>query len=257
MVMSALSLPRQTAIAPQSSPLERSATARAYDSTQLAASSAPASATVTFSAKAQELLKAREVSESQQETFRQILQKAEVANAQADPKAFLHSLSGAEMDALREVHSLAQPIDLAAVNDEGAANLLIQPGSARDLDNNGLTTVGASHLIAFPPNNAPESFKAAWASVTAGRSFGDIPSQMILAIGVGNIHVDPTTGQAVTVSPDDPQWRNPYAEPNFDYAAAVQRTMDGLRDDRLHNRMSEAQFQHDMDFYERLSRAMG
>lgn len=149
MVMSALSLPRHTTIALPSSPLGRSAAAGTYDSTQLAASSAPASATVTFSAKAQELLKAREVSESQQETFRQILQKAEVANAQADPKAFLHSLSGAEMDTLREVHSLAQPIDLAAVNDEGAANLLIQPGSARDLDNNGLTTVGASHLIAF------------------------------------------------------------------------------------------------------------
>lgn len=88
MAMSALSWSRHTTIAPPSSALERGATTRAYDSTQLAPSSAPASATVTFSAKAQELLKAREVSESHQEAFRQILQKAEVANAQADPKAF-------------------------------------------------------------------------------------------------------------------------------------------------------------------------
>jgi hypothetical protein len=256
MSISSASLARYTAIQPTMASKDASSAHTSDCAVQV--SGAPQSSTVvTFSAKAQELLKMREVSDAEQDTFKNILQKAEAAHAQDDPKAFLRTLTSTEMDALQQAHSLAEPIDVNTLNDEGAANLLAQPGSTRDIDHNGVTSIGAGTFLSFPPDNAPESFKAAWASASAGKSFGDIPSQMILAIGINNIRADPVNGQPVMVAPDDPQWRNPYADPNYDYAGAVQRTMDALRDDRMHNRISEAKFKNDMDFYDRLSSAMG
>lgn len=254
--MSSISASRYTAIMTSTfSSVEPST--RASDNALVMPDVPQDSAVVTFSAKAQELLKMRDVSGAQQETFKLVLQKAESVNARADPKAFLRTLSGSEIEALQMAHSLAQPIDVNTINEEGAANLLAQPGSEKDIDNNGLTRVGAGDFITFPPNDAPESFKAAWATATAGKSFGDIPSQMILSIGISNMHSDPATGQPVAVSPDDPAWRNPYADANYDYAGAVQKIMDGLSYDKSRNLISEPQFKHDMDFYEHLATAMG
>jgi hypothetical protein len=256
MTMSSVSASRYTAIM-MSTVSSAGPSPRASDNASAIPGEPQDSAVVTFSAKAQELLKMRDVSGAQQETFKHVLQKAESANAQADPKAFLRTMTGSEMDALQMAHSLAQPIDVNSINEEGAANLLAQPGSEKDIDNNGLTSIGAGNFITFPPNDAPESFKAAWATATAGKSFGDIPSQMIVSIGISNMHPDPVTGQPVAVAPNDPAWRNPYADVNYDYAGAVHKIMDGLSYDKSRNLISETQFKHDMDFYERLSTAMG
>lgn len=234
--------------------------ASALASKAMARSSSPSAETsstvVSFSDEALRMMRQREVSDAQQATFRDVLQKAESPQAQADPKRFLTTLSSDELAAVQAAHCLAQPIDVAALNQEGAANLLAQPGAEQDTDNNGLTSVGAGNFITFPPNNAPESFKAAWAQVTEGRSFGDIPAQMMLSVGLANMHPDPATGQVTVVAPDDPAWRNPYADANYDYAGAVNNIMEGLKQDRSHNLISEAQFSHDMDFYAQLHKAL-
>ncbi len=210
------------------------------------------STVVSFSDEALRMMRQREVSDAQQATFRDVLQKAESPQAQADPKRFLTTLSSDELAAVQAAHCLAQPIDVATLSQEGAANLLAQPGAEQDTDNNGLTSVGAGNFITFPPNNAPESFKAAWAQATEGRSFGDIPAQMMLSVGLANMHPDPATGQVTMVAPDDPAWRNPYADANYDYAGTVSNIMEGLKQDRSRNLISEAQFRHDMDFYQAL-----
>lgn len=212
-----------------------------------AKSNAGPDAVVSFSSKALELLRVRQVSDAAIQQFKDILGRADTANAQANPKAFLNSLSAAEMEVLRKVHSLADTIDVSSLNNEGAANLLVQPGSAEDLDNNGLTSIGAANLLAFPPRNAPESFKAAWAAATAGKSFADIPTHMIFAVGLANIGREP----------GDPNWRNPYADPNYDYQGAVSSIMDSLKYEYAHNMIPEKQFLHDMDLYDSLSKAMG
>jgi len=220
-------------------------------------SGAPASTVVKFSDQALTMMRQRQVSEAQQATFKDVLQKAQTDQAQSDPKGFLRTLTAVELSAVQSAHCLGQPIDVNSLNQEGAANLLVQPGAEQDLDNNGLTSVGAANMFTFPPNNAPESFKAAWAQATEGRSFGDIPAQMILAAGLANLRPDPTSGNVTAISPDNPEWKNPYADPDYDYGAAVSNTMDGLKHDRSHNLISEAQFKHDMDFYEQLHKALG
>lgn len=215
--------------------------------TRSAKPSASPDAVVSFSSKALALLRVRQVSDAAIQQFKEILARADTANAQANPKAFLNSLSATEMEVLRKVHSLADTIDVSSLNNEGAANLLVQPGSAEDLDNNGLTSIGAANLLTFPPRNAPESFKAAWAAATEGKSFADIPTHMIFAVGLANIGREP----------GDPNWRNPYADPNYDYRGAVSSIMSSLKYEYAHNMIPEKQFRHDMDFYDSLSKAMG
>lgn len=214
--------------------------------TPSANASASPDAVVTLSSKALELMRVRQISDETTQQFKDILARANASNAQADPKTFLNSLSASDMEVLRKVHSLAGSIDVSSLNNEGATNLLVQPGSAEDLDNNGLTSVGAGNGFTFPPRNAPASFKAAWASATEGKSFADIPTHMIFAVGLANIGREP----------GDPNWRNPYADPNYDYTSAVSDIMSSLKYEYAHNMIPLEQYQHDMDFYGRLSKAM-
>ena len=222
------------------------ATSGASATTQSAMAIGTPDTVVTFSKKALELMRLRQVNEKDTQQFEDILSKANSANAQANPQAFLSNLSASDMEVLRKVHSLANPIDVSSLTSEGAANLLVQPGSAEDLDNNGLTSIGAANMLQFPPRNAPESFKAAWASATEGKSFADIPTQMIFAVGLANIGREP----------GDPNWRNPYADPNYDYKAAVSDIMSSLKYEFAHSMIPEKQFLHDMNFYDSLSKAM-
>lgn len=103
------------------------------------------------------------------------------------------------MEVLRKVHSLANTIEGNSLSNEGAANLLAQPGAARDYNNDGLHTIGAGHMFAFPPDNAPAAFKQAWAEASENKELLDIPTQMIFAAGIANI------GKEV----GDPNWHNP------------------------------------------------
>lgn len=201
---------------------------------------------VTLSSKALDLMQRRQISAENAEQFKDILAKASAANAQANPKAFLNDLSSSDMEVLRQVHCLADSITISTLTHEGAANLLVQPGSEQDLDNNGLTSVGAGNSITFPPSNAPESFKAAWAAASEGMSPLDIPPHMIFAVSLANIGLEP----------GDPNWRNPYADPGFDYKSAVSNSIDALKFSYERGGISTERFQNSMDFYTRLSEAM-
>lgn len=204
-------------------------------------------AVVTLSSKALELMRLRQVSDEATQQFKDIIAKANALNAQTDPKAFLNSLSVSDMEVLRKVHCLAETINVPSLTSEGAANLLVQPGSEQDLNNDGLTTTGAGNSFTFPPANAPESFKAAWASATDGMSFADIPTEMIFAVGLANIGREP----------GDPNWVNPYADANYDYKAAVSNITSSLKYEYASNLIPQKQFQQETGFYSRLSQALG
>lgn len=202
---------------------------------------------VTLSNRALELMRRRQISPENAQQYKDILAKVNASNAQADPKAFLHSLSSSDMEVLRQVHCLADSINISSLSKEGAANLLVQPGSAQDLNNDGLTAVGAGYRFTFPPENAPESFKAAWAAASEGMSDMDIPTHMIFAVGLANIGREP----------GDPNWRNPYSDPNYDYKGAVSDSISSLKFSYDHGGMSKERYQSEMDFYTRLTKAMG
>lgn len=226
--------------------------------TPAATGSAPGQSTVvSISEEARSLLAARQVSETDVQSLQALLARAQQSGAAGDPKAFLGSLSREELGVLQRAQCLAEPIDVSSLSYEGAANLLVEPGKAQDLDNNGLTQVGEANLMVFPPQNAPESFKAAWKKASEGMSPLDLPGHMVLKVGIANIRRDPVSGMSYSLQPGDPGWVNPYADPNFDYRKEVGAIMDGLSYEVEHAMISRNQFEKDMGFYRRLTEAMG
>ena len=228
----------------------------AQGGTEGVASTASSSTVVSFSEEALRLMGLRNISTEQKDQFRTILDQAQAANVAENPKQFLSGLSNSELSVLQKVHSLADPIDVSTLSNEGAFNLLVEPGQAKDLNNNGLTQIGRANTIVFPPDNAPESFKAAWKKASEGMSSMDIPMELGLAVGLANLHQDPATGKVYSVDPDDPRWVNPYADSNYDYSSAVSNVMSSLDYSFKLGMMSRYQYDLEMGFYQRLQGAM-
>ncbi len=105
-------------------------------------------------------------------TYLDIARKAQGSDGLADPVAFVQSLDANELQALQTIHSLAEPIDPASLTKEGALNLLLPRTMARDIDGDGMMMVGVANTIAFPPGDAPQAVKDAWAKTTKGMDFG-------------------------------------------------------------------------------------
>lgn len=150
----------------------------------------------------------RQAVEDNSATYEAVLTKAASSNGFDNPKAFLKSLSPSELTAVQTIHCLANPIDVDSLSEEGAANLLVSPDQAQDIDNDGFEMVGAAKTRMFPPPNAPASVKQAWKDATAHMSDSDM---MLLS---GSFLA---TDQSAYIAPD------------ADYADLVQRTIDGAK----------------------------
>lgn len=124
---------------------------------------------ITFSERSMTLLQARNLSEGNIEQFSSILSRAKQSGQSA--KDFLKSLSQQEMHVVQKANSLADRIDVTSISAEGAHNLLTQPDNSGkvDLNNDGIVEVGAARSIIFPPVNAPEFVKKAYAEATEGK----------------------------------------------------------------------------------------
>lgn len=232
----------------------------AESSTTLVPSASPASpvpaVTCELSAKATDLLNRRSVSDLDKKQLQSLLSRAVAENAQADPKTFLASLSPTELDLVRRAHCLADRIDVETLSYEGAYNLLVEPGAGQDLDNNGLTRIGIGNTIAFPPRNAPESFKAAWAKATESQeSLMDTPMHLPFMIGLANLHVA-ADGSVTSIAPDDPRWRNPFAAEDFDYAGKIDEIVSSIKYQYSRGQVSDQIFKRDMRFYSILTQEM-
>lgn len=116
----------------------------------------------------------RQAVESQSGPYLALLEKASAGNAMADPKAFLKTLSGSELETLRTIHSLADPINPDGLTDEGAQNLILPPNRAEDVDHDGFNMVGLAKTWQFPPSDAPESVRQAWKAATKDLSGEDM-----------------------------------------------------------------------------------
>lgn len=121
-----------------------------------------------------ELSAMRGVSTESQATYAAVLNKAYSANGIGNARQFLATLSALEMDAVRQNHCLAEPIDTASLSEEGAANLLLPEGYSVDLNHDGIDEVGAARTMHFPPRDAPAEFREAWFQATAGMDEGSM-----------------------------------------------------------------------------------
>ena len=96
-----------------------------------------------------------------------VVARAEESGGFDDPLQFVRGLDQQELAALQHTHGLAAPINPDTLTEEGAYNLLVPANQSRDMDRNGLTTVGTAQSIVFPPHDAPQEFKDAWDSTVA------------------------------------------------------------------------------------------
>ncbi|MBS1159375.1 MAG: hypothetical protein H6R15_1794 [Proteobacteria bacterium] len=119
-----------------------------------------------------ELSALRGVSQQCQATYAAVLDKAYSSGGMLNARQFLGSLSALELDAVRQNHCLAAPINTAGLSEEGAENLLLPEGYSVDLNHDGIDEVGAARTASFPPKDAPADFKEAWFQATANMDPG-------------------------------------------------------------------------------------
>ena len=161
---------------------------------------------------------------SETEPFLQIVGKAVIEGAHSDPVAFLKNLSQGELETLRVMHSLADPIEPEGLSREGALNLLLPINKRQDIDNDGFTETGKAVGWSFPPPNAPQSVHDAWATATEGMSMQDrlMAEAMFMPLMV---KVD-ESGNVSELARSEAN--NPYAKTDFSFSRFVEERLDSL-----------------------------
>lgn len=112
----------------------------------------------------------RRLSDDQLDAFSAMLEQAsEQLKEEASAKEVLSEMSTDELKLVQQAAGLADRINVDALSEEGATNLIA--GSEQgyvDLNNDGLVEVGAGKLITFPPVNAPQHVHDAWQESVEG-----------------------------------------------------------------------------------------
>jgi len=217
----------------------------------------PGLAAFALTANTEKYLNLRGVTSDDRVTFADILERTQRDNAGPDAKGFLARLSDGELSALQRAHGLVEAINVTALSDEGAANLLRQFDLRVDLEDDGFVDVGAATTWQFPPVNAPADVKAAWEEATQGLT--DMEKMLKMApfmarVAGANLRFD-ATGTAVGMAePGDPDFRNIFSEPGFSYS---QMTRDLLAElERFKYTLSAADYAERKGFLERFLTAL-
>lgn len=119
-----------------------------------------------FSGDEQKQVTARGTSQQDQKRYAEIIHKAATSGGYEKPVEFIQSLPAEDKAVLQRIHGLAEPSGVTNTNEEGALNMLLNRKDAVDINNDGITNVGAARLFSFPPPNSPQSVKDAWAEIT-------------------------------------------------------------------------------------------
>lgn len=98
--------------------------------------------------------------------YADILARAYRGNGIHDPIAFLKSLSERELEVIQHTKRMGHPINVEALSQEGAYNLLLTNDHSVDFNNDGFSEVGTSLASFYPPVNAPDSVKQVWHEMT-------------------------------------------------------------------------------------------
>lgn len=186
-----------------------------------------------------ELADLRGVSVEDQQQYAAILARAYGEDALSDPQQFLQSLSSDELDAVRQMHGLADAINPGVISDEGASNLLLPEGYSVDLNHDGIDEVGIGKILHFPPRDAPDAFKDAWFEATQDLDFGDYATHSMTFLVA--FHPPTETGRAATGLPS--------GQLNS-YRTIVDNCLSMLENCR--GMLAEGQYERDQPFFSRL-----
>lgn len=163
--------------------------------------------------------------------YSELIARAHAEGGYEAPRQFLDSLTPDELAVVQRVQALADPIDVGALTEEGALNLLLPPAAQVDLNHDGLTRSGVAYGMRFPDSNTLPSVAAAWEEATAGMTLGERMTyelQMLTPLLTANIHLNPDGTFSHRSEPGDPDYRNPFAEAGYSYAQAAQDQLDHL-----------------------------
>lgn len=145
------------------------------------------------------LLAVRGLNTQQQQKVASIYSDARHAVQAGQGKNYLANLDAKSLQLLQGAAGLAEPIDAAAVSEEGAENLLLAPSRAVDRDGDGLIQTGIAHTLQFPPPDASPQLREAWEKTTASLDEGDALTLRLVvggallggkAVAVGNAPVE-------------------------------------------------------------------
>ena len=187
------------------------------------------------------LLLLRDVNGTDLEGYKGILEQfySDPANSD-DPVSFLKNLSNEGIDLLKQAQSLPADarIDVNGLNKEEALNFILPNSRKVDLDNDGLVEgANGGKMFMFPPVNASQEVKDAWADATKDMSESDkmlLTGRFFFMAFSANLHVD-ENGKVTRIEPDEPGWRNVFAEENFSYSDAIDRLIEGNEFNRPYN----------------------
>lgn len=187
--------------------------------------------TFQFSKEAMSLLHAREIGNQDREAYKEIMNKAQETDGYSDPQGFLKSLSPEELGIVKKVNCCAFDIDPDKLDFEGAYNLIVQPGDQADLNSDGVIMHGAASTRPFPPTNAPNGVKNAFAEATAGME-PNIKALMTASFRSfeisANLKYD-SSGNAIGVyQPDEVGFNNIYSEADFSYIDLAKKALNNL-----------------------------
>lgn len=192
-----------------------------------------------------ELSAMRGVSAESQATYAAVLNKAYSSGGIDNARQFLGTLSAQELEAVRQNHCLAAPIDTTALSEEGAENLLLPEGYSVDLNHDGIDEVGAARTAHFPPSDAPAEFREAWFQATAGMDEGMMMTYgLMMHDAVYGMQINGQT-QAAPYAADD---IDSYRSIIRDYLASLENTKAWLAD---------GQYERDKAFFAKLQGLLG
>lgn len=196
-----------------------------------------------------DLMDRRGITAEQKDAFLSILNKVGEQTDKSNPRDVLLSLAAGELALLSEIHGLADTAVVARLDAEGAYNLLQQPGSYADLNNDGFVRVGEGWSWTFPPPNASQNVKDAWAELTAGMT--EMESMLAMAPfmaieAAANVKVDAFGTPIGITGPEEPGYRNIYAQAGFSYQDLVKGCLDNLEAGRAYMSLADYTRKKDM-----------
>lgn len=130
-----------------------------------------------------QVLSMRGMSAEQQDAVGSLYARARSAVQGGQGKSYLASLDTQSLSLLQQAQSLAAPVNVASLSEEGAENLLLAPTEAVDLDGDGIIQTGAARGLTFPPVNASPALRAAWEKTAAGMDEGDAMTFSLMLAG--------------------------------------------------------------------------
>ena len=188
--------------------------------------------------------------EEMKQSYGGLLVRAYEEDGYSDPKAFLNTLSQDEMSVVQKINSLADPIRVDELTEEGALNLLLPSAAQVDLNRDGFTRNGVAYTGRFPDSNTPPEVVQAWEEATKGMDFKELmihEFQMMLPLLTANIVCDENGKFLYCREPGDPDYQNPMASDDYSYVQAAQDQLDYLEAFRL--RMSPEKYDRDKAFW--------